>query len=73
MVQGNSRLYEAGSLQPHQLVVEGGGAGRGGRVGGGLGHHYSPVAQLQQLRQMEDLHGMDYFSLLFTIWKIPSL
>ena len=75
MVEGDGCLYEPGSLQSDQLVVEGGGAGGGRRVGRGLGHHYCPVAQLQQLRQMENLNGKDYHSLhyRFTSERIPSL
>ena len=65
VVQGNCCLHQPSSLQSDKLVVDRGGAGGGRRLGGGLGHHNSPVAQLQQLRQMEDLHGQDYYSLLY--------
>ena len=66
MVEGDSCLNQSSSLQSHQLVVEGGGTGGGRRVGRGLGHHNSPVAQLQQLRQMEDLDGKNYRTLVTT-------
>ena len=69
VVQGNGCLYQSSSLQPDKLVMEGGGAGGGRRLGRGLGHHNGPVAQLQQLRQMEDLHGQDYYCFRFLFGK----